>query len=289
MGELWQEIESSHKEENELRLLIAPDGKLNSVPFAKLVLSSGKRFIERYSYAIIPSMDIFERMAENEGEQSSTRNSLLLVGNVDYSWVSASFQSLPGSIEECIRVSSLFPNWNQIRLERKEATPATVLANLTKSKIFHIAAHGLTNSDEIQVFPGALVLSRNEKSSSQMLQDNSYLTSADIQLLDLSNLELAFLNCCNSGKGKLYSEGLLGLGRAFLYAGAKAVVLSLWEVIDSKETCDFVEEFYKYYLKSSDAPEALRLAQIDMMRKGIPEIIWAPYFVMTLISILHNI
>ncbi len=49
MGELWQEIESSHKEENELRLLIAPDGKLNSVPFAKLVLSSGKRFIERYS------------------------------------------------------------------------------------------------------------------------------------------------------------------------------------------------------------------------------------------------
>jgi CHAT domain-containing protein len=80
--------------------------------------------------------------------------------------------------------------------------------------------------------------------------------------------ELVVLSACQTGLGKeVRGEGLIGLTRGFMYAGARRVVVSLWSVND-KATADLMEKFYRRMLRDNERPAAaLRAAQIEMWKQ----------------------
>ena len=95
----------------------------------------------------------------------------------------------------------------------------------------------------------------------------------------MSCVELAFVNCCLGGLGKMYEEGPVGLTRALLLAGARNVVAYHGAVPDSEITCAFVNAFYDEWVKCREADTALRSAQIKMLENGIHHDFWAGYIV----------
>ena len=111
-------------------------------------------------------------------------------------------------------------------------------------------------------------------------ESDSELTYKDISLLDLSKLELAFLNCCETGSGRVYSEGLVGLARAFFNAGARQVVVYRGPLPDTEHTTAFVRDFYAEYIRTNRADVALAAAQRAAHEAGVPEDFWAQYYVM---------
>lgn len=128
--------------------------------------------------------------------------------------------------------------------------------------------------------PGALVFAKESPDDQFDEMSNCLLFPEEIQLLDLSNCELVILTCCYGGSGSIESdEGLLGIGRALLYAGAKAAVLSLWAVPDTEATINFMKYFYESYSKTRQAAVAMQHAQTNMIHDGYTEKYWAGYYV----------
>lgn len=126
-------------------------------------------------------------------------------------------------------------------------------------RFLHIATHGLLNMDEPQ-FSGLLF-------SPEGGQDNYWKTFEIFQ----SHIpaDTVVLSACETGLGKVVrGEGLIGLTRAFLYAGAARVCVSLWKVADVS-TPDLMRFFYQSMLQGQDAATSLRTAQLQLLEEGV--------------------
>ena len=111
-------------------------------------------------------------------------------------------------------------------LTRKQATKAEVMKRMSSVALIHIAAHG----DELT---GEIVLSPNPGWTSKFPQRKDYiLNMSDVQEANL-RARLVVLSCCHSGRGRIFKgEGVVGIARAFLAAGARSVLVSLWAIDD---------------------------------------------------------
>ena len=126
----------------------------------------------------------------------------------------------------------------------------------------------------------ALVLSQRAVPKGEFGNEDaeSFLRMDEITGLKL-NADLVVLSACKSGQGRLrQGEGVTGLARAFLYAGSKGVVCSLWSV-DDRETANLMVDFYGRLQAGKSAPEALRESQVAMIRDGKAPLYWAPFIV----------
>ena len=103
--------------------------------------------------------------------------------------------------------------------------------------LVHIAAHGRKETGEI-------ILSPNLPGSDRPKEEDFLLTRADVLNTKL-HANLIVLSCCNSGRGEINSEGVVGIARAFRGAGARSVTASLWS-IDDKATLAFMKVFYEH-------------------------------------------
>jgi CHAT domain-containing protein len=100
-------------------------------------------------------------------------------------------------------------------------------------------------------------------------EDDGYLDADDVSHLDL-NADLVVLSACESGRGRIYNgEGVRGLTAAFLRAGSRAVVCSLWKV-DDDETARFMEAFYSHVKSGARPAEALRAIRRAVARYKAP-------------------
>lgn len=103
--------------------------------------------------------------------------------------------------------------------------------------------------------------------------DNGILTSYEVINKDMFKTELAVLSACETGLGEIKNgEGVYGLKRAFLAAGAKNVIISLWKVNDDA-TQKLMSSFYGYLMQNHSIDESLKLAQLEL-KKEFPK----PYF-----------
>jgi CHAT domain-containing protein len=151
------------------------------------------------------------------------------------------------------------------------ANRATALgSNLIRYRIIHFATHSLLNSQHPEL--SGIVLS--------LVDEEGRPQDGFLRLHDIYNLRLAadlvVLSACKTGLGKeIKGEGLVGLTRGFLYAGAPRVVASLWKV-DDHATAELMKLFYQRMLRDGLRPAAaLRRAQMDMSKQ--PR--WAaPYY-----------
>jgi CHAT domain-containing protein/Tfp pilus assembly protein PilF len=143
-------------------------------------------------------------------------------------------------------------------------------ADLGRHRIIHFATHSLLNGQHPEL--SGIVLSLFDKAGRPQ---DGFLRLHDIYNLKLT-ADLVVLSACNTGLGKdIKGEGLIGLTRGFLYAGAPRVVASLWKV-DDRATAELMKLFYQRMLRDGLRPAAaLRRAQIDMSKQSR----WAaPYY-----------
>ena len=106
-----------------------------------------------------------------------------------------------------------------------------------------------------------LVLAKTGKT----METDGILTTAEIFGLPL-NAELVVLSACQTGLGEISSDGVAGLSRAFLYAGASSLIVSLWSVSD-EVTQDLMVKFYEELSRDGNKARALRAAQLATMKK----------------------
>ena len=107
---------------------------------------------------------------------------------------------------------------------------------------------------------------------------NCVLTAMDAATLDLADTELVMLSACESGLGVIQvGEGVLGLRRAFALAGARTVIMSLWQIPD-QQTQELIVDFYKRSLRSGESrAAALRAAQLTMKKKYRDPFYWGAF------------
>jgi CHAT domain-containing protein len=145
-----------------------------------------------------------------------------------------------------------------VTLDGAAASEAAVKSQpLADFRVIHLAAHGV--SDEMDPDRTALVFAAGSESEDGLWQ------AREIRRTRL-NADVVVLSACETGTGRLQGqEGVMNLARAFLTAGAKSVVASLWDV-DDRSTATLMESFYEHLKNGSSVTEALREAQLDFIK-----------------------
>lgn len=151
------------------------------------------------------------------------------------------------------------------------ATKDEVLKRLSSVALVHIAAHGKMETGEI-------ILAPNNVREDPQPQEKDYLMTAEDVLEAGLRARLVVLSCCYSGRGEVMAEGVVGIARAFLGAGARSVVVTLW-AIDDEGTLEFMSFFYDALVQGKKASEALNQAMKCMREtKNFKEVkYWAPF------------
>src|SRR5437762_13491259 len=146
----------------------------------------------------------------------------------------------------------------------------------TKYRVIHIATHGLLDAERPQFTGLVLTLIGNKN-------QDGFLRTDEVFNLRLG-APLVMLSACETGLGKeKRGEGVMGLTRAFIYAGAPTVGVSLWSVAD-KSTADLMADFYRRLLgpaSSNSASVAMRAAQLALIsgKKYSAPFYWAPFVI----------
>ena len=259
----------SHSIEGD-ELVIVPDGSSFLIPYAALVHQNSRYLSKTLRIRLVPSLTTLKLLEEClEGRHSTS--GVLLVGNP---WVKTvrikgckPFPQLPGAEEEVKVIGQIL---NIEPLTGKNATKDRVLRGLNSVSLVHIAAHGRTETGEI-------ILSPNSASAEKPKEKDFLLTMADV--LDAKvHAKLVVLSCCNSGRGKIKVEGVVGIARAFLGAGARSVIATLW-AIDDEATLAFMRHFYDHLVAGQSASKSLHQAMKRMQESEKFNAVkhWAPF------------
>ena len=145
--------------------------------------------------------------------------------------------------------------------------------DLLRYRYLVMATHGILDSHTSGIMEPALILSQfgNKK------DDDGFLTISEVMDLRLG-ARIAALTACDTGRGRqLSGEGVMGLGRAFQYAGARSVLVSLWGVAE-ESTVRLAERFFSYMREGKDNIAALHLARQEIRQQGYDHpFFWAPF------------
>ena len=177
------------------------------------------------------------------------------------------FKPLPGAEKEVQMIGQIL---NIQPLTGRNATKNQVLSRLKSVSLVHIAAHGCAENGEI-------ILSPNLADAKKPKEEDFRLTMRDVLDAQL-RAKLVVLSCCFSARGEIKAEGVVGIARAFLGAGARSVIASLWALSD-EETLEFMRHFYRHLVAGQSASKSLHHA-MECMRE-IQEFkavkYWAPF------------
>ena len=188
----------------------------------------------------------------------------------DYAERGFSFVRLPYTRNEVLAISNLFPlDQRHVYLGAEAREEAVKSEKLDDFRFIHFATHSFL--DEIRPGRSGILLSR----APQSLEDG-ILQMGEIMRLKM-NADLVTLSACSTGLGKLVNgEGVLGLTRAFFYAGARNVAVLLWNVNDFA-TATLMVSFYRHLTRGVPESEALRQAKLSLLHSSQP--LWHhPYF-----------
>ena len=228
-------------------LIIVPHDALHYLPFHALVDSDGRYLIEKYPIYYLSSASLLQFVKE---KRKAGGEKVLAFGNPD---LGDPEKNLEFAELEAKEVKAAYPESSvYIRKEATEEKSKTLSAN---HDILHFATHAKLNEDD--PLSSAVLLAREDK-------EDGRLEVREIFGMELK-ANLVVLSGCETGLGKLSTgDELVGLTRAFIYAGTPSVVASLWSVDDSS-TAHLMASFYRN-LKTMSKVEALRQAQLELIR-----------------------
>jgi CHAT domain-containing protein len=242
------------------RVGILPYQVLHYLPFG--ALHSGDRyFIEEYSLFYAPSASVL-RYALDKGKPKGKK--LLAFGNPD---LGSPVYDLPFAQKEVEGIAKLYPAANTY--VRREASKETFLKETGAHDIVHLACHA--EFSEIDPLYSSIRLAEGPRGSGR-------LETHEIFSLELHSY-LVVLSACKTGLGLVTSgDEIIGMNRAFLYAGTPSILSSLWSISD-RSTANLMEDFYKN-LKTMAKDEALRKAQVGMIESArfSAPFFWAAFY-----------
>ncbi|MEM6252452.1 MAG: CHAT domain-containing tetratricopeptide repeat protein [Cyanobacteria bacterium P01_D01_bin.156] len=266
------------------KVIVVPHRELFLVPFPALQSSEGTYLIENHTLVTTPSLQTLtilqQRLAKRPGESLvvGVDRSAVIVGNPEMPSVPIRLGGppmpltpLPGAEAEAVAIAPLL---NTDPLLGAAATEAIVRERLADADIIHLATHGLL--DEQQGLSSAIALTPVSNDPS----DDGLLTAQEVMQLNLK-ADLVVLSACNTGRGRITGDGVVGLSRSFLAAGANNLVASLWAVPD-EATAMLMTEFYNQLQTEPDKAVALRKAMLATLEKHPNPRDWAAFFLIGL-------
>lgn len=234
------------------KLVVIPHRTLHFLPFQALITTRNTFLVEDFVITYAPAASVYAYCKEREVRPGS---SFLGVALADFGF--GNLPPLPGTEAEVKVLSQLYPQ-SESRFGA-DCEETSLKQTLPAYDYVHIATHGVFNPHE-PVY-SYLLMAPSE-------QDDGRLTVDEIFGLNMRS-RLVSLSACETALGEL-SQGdeLVGLSRAFIYAGAPAVLVSLWKVEDSS-TAFLMTRFHQYIASGKTAGEALSLAQRELIRRDL--------------------
>jgi len=281
------------------RVIFIPDRDLFFVPFAALKNADGRYLIEDRTILTAPSIHILELTREQRQKQLAVgangvrplqQDNILIVGNpvmpdivrIPGDDPEPALDPLPNAEREAQKIAQLF---NVEPLIGVEATETEIVRRLPTAKIVHFATHGLLDDFYSGGIPGKIALTPNlptvqGENGFGDRPDDGLLTANEIQSLYGENAdlqaELVVLSACQTGLGRVTSDGIIGLSRVFFNSGVPSIVVSLWNVPDAS-TADLMVEFYQQLDRQPDKAAALRQAMLNTMKTHPDPQSWAAF------------
>jgi len=279
-------------DKNITNLLIIPDGVLYYLPFETIVtqihsktdktfLKGREYMIHRYSIYYSPSTSVLgmirKQVKNRDPDEIKSRKDFIGFGDPQYTptekeqedfvYNSALQQQgfyemdrLFNTIVELKEISSIFSESNTVYM-RDNALESIVKSKLNGYRLIHFATHGIMNENNPEFSGIILNLVKAQK------PEDGFLQASEIFDLKL-NSDLVVLSACETGLGKVIKgEGMVGLTRAFLFAGTSSIIVSLWTVADDS-TSKLMIHFYRFLNKGYSRDEALRYAKLELMKEN---------------------
>ena len=271
------------------KVVIVPHGILQNLPFEMLTKNNGSQDYRTLDY-LIKTYDIqYAYSAELWAKDSkpNKKSEIAFTGfapmfeklEVDtsvknlYAVYRSEYGSLLHSKKEIEEANRLF---NGEIFVGAEASESKFLEQAPKSNIIHIASHAIANDKNPNQ---SVILFSNENDRDK----DALLNLSEIYSLNL-NADLAVMSACNTGVGKVkQGEGVMSLGRAFLFAGCNSVIMNLWLANDESSSL-IMQSFYKYTAQEMPKDEALRKAKLDYLNNA-DALTAHPYFWANMVAV----
>ena len=281
------------------RVVVVPDGALAYIPFDALYVAAGRRLIEENEVSEVASLSSLKLVRDGARDRRPAPKLAAVfadpvfgpkdprvrgggrlpaegVPNAELARSASdagltSLDRLASTRREAVAMAALAPAgqlWEALDFDAN--ADAVKDAKLADYRIVHFATHGLMNSRDPHL--SGLVFSLVDR---QGRPRNGFLRADEVAALKL-RADLVVLSACETALGKeLRGEGLLGLARGFMYAGAPRVIASLWRVADAS-TAELMAGFYQGLLRDGvPASQALRLAKLRLLRNPLRA---SPYY-----------
>jgi CHAT domain-containing protein len=265
-------------------LIVVPDGDLNLLPFAAL-MNGGQYVLASHVVSVAPSGTVFDllrhRPARNDQDASlpflgvaawtaraRPETLLALIRRAVSKPERRQFVALPESRYEVESVADDLPGPDTVLLGSRATETAFKQLPLSRYRVIHLALHGYVDPE----FPdrSALVFAPEEPP-----KDDGLLQIREIRRLPL-DASLVTLSACDTGLGPIGEEGVGNIVNAFIDSGARSVVFTLWAVED-QATTHLMMALYRHLGSHEAKAEALRSAQLEMLRSGAPPYYWAGF------------
>jgi CHAT domain-containing protein len=274
------------------RLFLSPDGLLNLIPVGALVDERGQELLRNYELRYLTSGRDLLRL---EVKRQST-DDILIIGAPDYDNSGAAsnkrsgqvsrdlpvgerYKALPSAVAEAQAVKSRFP---QAQMLLGAAATESAVKQAQRPTILHLITHGVflpdQNAEKEYVLENPLLRSwlalagANQRKSGN---EDGILTAYEAAALDLWGTKLVTLSACETGIGEIKNgEGVFGLRRALVLAGAETQLTSLWKVNDLV-TSKLMKRYYAKLAAGAGRAEALRHVQLEMLKSKANQ---SPYY-----------
>jgi len=293
----WARIEPALQ--GKKAIYFSPDGVYNQINLNTLKKPGGEFLINQYDLTILGnSKDLIPLKSRKTAVPS--KNATLL-GFPDYG--GQAIAPLPGTKVEVDGIAAVLKS-SGYKLNLLTAATATEakLKAVKSPEVLHIATHGyfladveksgsafgvqLENASENPLLRSGLMLAgaartiTGASSPNLSSNDNGILTAYEAMNMDLEGTQLIVLSACETGLGDVKAgEGVYGLQRAFLVAGADALVMSLWKV-DDTATQQLMKTFYANWIKLRNKQKAFKQAQLQLMTKYKEPYYWGAFVMM---------
>ncbi|MEA2049003.1 MAG: CHAT domain-containing protein [Campylobacterota bacterium] len=286
-------------------LIISPDGALRLLPFEALYdkvnnkyiieekeiryIPSGKELVRLYRYSkdkVAKSTSvIFANPNFNTKIASLNKEQIAITPNTNRSGIIKSlfrmrFDPLPGTEEEAKAIKATLDQKSILEYQMNKATESTLM-QVKEPKILHIATHGFFINDN--TIPNPMLKSgialAGANASAIKGKSDGIVTALKLSGLNLKGTDLVVLSACQTGVVDINStDSVSGLSKAFIQAGAKDIVMSLWSV-DDQATKNLMTSFYQEMNQNKNYAKALKSAKLKMIEEGRHPFYWAAFVV----------
>lgn len=281
-SKFWQPLDSCVQ--GKRKIFIAADGVYHQINLNTLQDSNGKYLLEKYE---LHGLLNARQLVHNDKEETPPATIVLMAPIFDFQQVDSvrnteytRFGALPGSLEEVTSIVNLLTSKaTRVTLLQRQLANETNFKRINSPSILHIATHGFFSSSFVYLneqtknsylFHSGIILSphhRKSKDIENSFDSDGIVTAYDVMTLDLTHTDLVVLSACETGLGKIAtSEGVYGLQRSFLQAGARDLLISLWKVEDTM-TKELMVKFYSYLTQHHSRRESFKRAQLDLLRE----------------------